>query len=232
MPHLPILVPAYQPDQRLVWLTKQLCELGCTRIVVVDDGSSQEFIHPFYQLPDGVTVLHHKRNLGKGAALKTGISFIQNEWPDVMGLVTADADGQHLPEDIVKVSEQLKRTPNSLVMGSRSFSGTNVPLRSQVGNRLVSLCILLASRRWFPDSQTGLRGLPSHTWDDLLKITSCGYEFETEVLMVCRQLTHVTVPIATVYIEDNRSSHFHPLKDSLSILRALLRRAWWARGER
>jgi len=94
-----ILIPAYEPNQRLINLIHDLKDTCDYEIVVVDDGSGPSYKSIFDKVSSlGCTVLTHERNRGKGAALKTGFHYIQ-ETKEAAGVVTADCDGQHLPKD-------------------------------------------------------------------------------------------------------------------------------------
>src|SRR5450432_2932952 len=131
---IPILLPAYQPGRALVELVEALAKFGCHDTVVVNDGSSPEHSGVFEEVESlGAVVLHHAVNLGKGAALKTGLNYVLLTWPDAPGTVTADADGQHAPEDIAAISRKLYEHPNALVLGVRRFD-EDVPARSLIGN--------------------------------------------------------------------------------------------------
>ena len=103
--------------------------------MIVDDGSGPGFRDIFASVAEfpKVQVLRHAVNLGKGAALKTAFNHVAVHLPGPGGVVTADADGQHHPDDIERVARRLERHPDSLVLGSRSF-GKDVPLRSRFGN--------------------------------------------------------------------------------------------------
>jgi len=131
------------------------------RAVVVDDGSGPEFAKLFQRVEQlrNVRLLHHAINLGKGAALKTGINFALTNWPTTTGVITADADGQHSPADIVAVARELKRYPQALILGARRFGGP-VPLRSWLRNTLTRQIFRVATEKSFTDTQTGLRGWP------------------------------------------------------------------------
>src|SRR5882672_3322774 len=101
-----VLIPALNPESSLVAYVRRLMELGFERVIVVNDGSATQTV--FDQLAEiGSDVLHHAVNLGKGRALKTGLNHFLLHYPNHCGLVTADADGQHLPEDTVRVAEEL-----------------------------------------------------------------------------------------------------------------------------
>lgn len=221
-----IAIPAYQPDQSLVELLRSLRDHTDAPIVVVDDGSRQECWEVFEEaaLVESVTLLRHAVNLGKGAALKTAFNHVLCEWPDAAGVVTADADGQHLTGDILAVGERLETERDALVLGARQFGGS-VPLRSQLGNRITKGVMRVVAGQLLNDTQTGLRGVPRILLPYMLRIVANGYDFELDMLLVCkhRDIRIVEEPIQTVYIAGNRSSHFNPLTDSLKIYFTLLR---------
>lgn len=114
-----ILIPAYKPDQSLVRLARALREQDpSTEILVIDDGSGSTYAPIFTELRiDGVTVQTHPANRGKGAALRTGIAWAKANRPGEV-IVTADADGQHLPRDIFRVGV---RTETAVAADQRSI---------------------------------------------------------------------------------------------------------------
>jgi len=221
-----IAIPSYQPGKPLLDLLRDLRDNTDSPIVVVDDGSRQDCWEIFEEaaLVDGVRVLRHAVNLGKGAALKTAFNHALCEWPGADGVVTADADGQHLAEDILAVAERLEAERDALVLGARQFGG-GVPLRSQLGNRLTKGVMRIVAGQHLNDTQTGLRGVPRILLPYMLRIVANGYDFELDMLLVCkhRDIRIVEEPVQTVYIAGNRSSHFNPLTDSLKIYFTLLR---------
>ena len=125
-----VLIPAYKPDERLISLTRELREQGLN-VMLVDDGGQEAYAAIFEQCRElGAHVAVHAVNLGKGRALKTGINAALLAWPELEGIVTADADGQHTPRDIVRLIDALREHPNALVLGSRQFTG-EVPFKSR-----------------------------------------------------------------------------------------------------
>jgi putative flippase GtrA len=219
-----LLIPALNPGQPLVGLVRELVQRGFERLVVVDDGSEPEHRRVFDSVAamPGVDVLRHPRNRGKGAALKTGIRHIQSRHPDCRELITVDADGQHLPEDIVKVAQALADGTN-VVLGVRGFDRA-VPLRSRFGNWLTRHLFRLFAGVSLIDTQTGLRGLPADHACELLDIPGMRYDFELEALVrAARARRIVQVPIQTVYLDGNATSHFRPIVDSLRVYRVFVR---------
>ncbi len=197
-----------------------------TDIVVVDDGSGPDFRSVFDEILrwSGVRVLRHAVNLGKGAALKTGINYVLLEYPGISGVVTADADGQHDPADIQNVAKRFAQSPEALVLGTRTFAG-RIPLRSRVGNSVTRQVMRFTVGHRLTDTQTGLRAIPRGLLELLLRVTAMGYEFELEMLIAAKHLGVPVVeqPIRTIYGEGNPTSHFQPLRDSMRIYFVLLR---------
>lgn len=221
-----ILIPAYEPDEKLLILLENLTAAGYTRIFVVDDGSGSSFA-PIFEKVSGypqVVLLHHVANRGKGAALKTAFSHIYRKYPDVKVVITADSDGQHRVEDIAKVQETAAADPGKLWLGVRQFDG-KVPLRSKIGNRLTAFLMRIFLGMDIADTQTGLRAIPREFIPPLMQISYDRYEFELEMLLCARRYGFVigAVPIKTLYIDNNASSHFHPLRDSFKIYIVLFR---------
>ncbi|MCP4162180.1 MAG: glycosyltransferase [Deltaproteobacteria bacterium] len=214
-----ILIPSLEPDEKLISLIKKLLEESTFKIVVVDDGSPDKTI--FNKLDDEKMchILTHDVNLGKGRALKTGFNYILTTYPDCSGIITADSDGQHTPEGIKDVASAFIKNPNDLILGSRNFKGRNIPLRSRFGNLLTIKVFSFFSGLNLQDTQTGLRGIPRKFMKSLLSVAGERFEFEMQMLMECKpnNIAVKEVFIDTVYIEENKSSHFNPVVDSAKI---------------
>lgn len=219
-----VLIPAYKPDERLVALTRELRERGL-EVMLVDDGGQEDYAAIFEQCRAlGARVAVHAVNLGKGRALKTGINAALLAWPELQGIVTADADGQHTPTDIVRLIDALREHPDALVLGSRQFTG-EVPFKSRWGNRITRFVYALASGVHVGDTQTGLRALPRRSLGEMLRIDGERYEYEMNVLLKLRdmKLTVFEAPIETIYIDDNAGSHFNPVRDAFRIYMVIFR---------
>ena len=124
-PRFAVLIPAYRPSASLPDLVRALAAKAIPAIVIVDDGSGPEYREVFSRAAafPNVHLLRHATNLGKGAALKTGINYALCTFPGLVGIVTADADGQHHPDDIERIADTLLARPDCLVLGSRGFDG-------------------------------------------------------------------------------------------------------------
>lgn len=218
---VPIVIPAYEPDEKLIGLLFKLQEAGFSDIVLVDDGSGEAYGHFFIEAKEtyGCKVLQHAVNQGKGRALKTAFNFCLKEFPDLPGVITADSDGQHTPECILSCASALAEHPGALVLGCRCFDGEDVPTRSEFGNKCTRVVMKYLTGITVSDTQTGLRGIPVDFMRQLLMVPGERFEFETNMLLETkkRKVPIVEVPIQTVYIEENKTSHFNPIKDSIKI---------------
>lgn len=216
------VIPAYNPDETLLRLVEEL--RGHFPLVVVNDGSDSGVQFERLIATEGVTVLIHDTNRGKGAALKTAFRHALDQYPDSIGVLTLDADGQHLPQDVLQVAERLRERPESLVLGVRSFTG-GIPLRSRLGNLFTLWVMRIFTGIQISDTQTGLRGIPTSALPALLEVPFDRYEFETEMLCAMKEsdFAFEEVPIQTVYLNANQGSHFRPILDSLRIYWVLLR---------
>lgn len=226
MPAPTLLVPAYCPGPALL---RTLADVRAARpdwpLVVVDDGSGAAYADTFAQArAAGADVVTCEVNRGKGAALKAGFHHVAATRPG-SPVVCADADGQHALDDIVAVGERLLEDPGArrVVLGTRSFDGT-VPLRSRVGNTVTRWLFTAATRTRVADTQTGLRGLPAGLLGWACAVPGERYEHELQVLLHAGRagIALDQVPIATIYLDDNSSSHFRPVVDSVRVYAPLL----------
>lgn len=220
-----VVVPAYQPDARLVALVEALrAAVPGLPVVVVDDGSAPRcggVLRAVRVL--GAVVLTVPVNRGKGYALRTGIRWVRDRLPG-HGVVCADADGQHTVVDVLRVAARAEAEPDAVVLGSRRLTG-RVPLRSRLGNAVTRRAFAAATGTAVHDTQTGLRAYGPAQLDGLLAVPGDRYEYELRTLLEATRSGRdvVEVEIATVYLDDNTSSHFRPLADSARVWASLLR---------
>lgn len=217
------LIPAYQPTEQLISLVQEAKSQGF-QIVVINDGSSTGANDIFESTARFGTVLHHMENMGKGQAIKTGLSFIQSQYPADCTVVTLDADGQHRVADAKKICKVAQNHPDTIVLGSRKLR-ENVPLRSRFGNTVTRLVYRISTGQRIWDTQTGLRAFSAKLIPQLLTVPGNRYEYEMNVLLTCSR-TGIPVleeEIDTIYIDNNASSHFDTVKDSWRVYKEILK---------
>ena len=215
-----LVIPAYKPDKEIMdEFINKLTE-KFKNILIIDDGSGEEYTDFFNKIAKlNITLLHHNVNKGKGRALKTGFSYILENYSNLLGVVTADCDGQHCVEDIEKCVQKLLENPEKLVIGCRDFDEEQVPSRSKFGNKLTRGIFKVFLGLNITDTQSGLRAFSIDLMKKFLNIHGERYEYETNILIDCKtyDIEIEEVTIKTVYIENNEGSHFNPIKDSIRI---------------
>lgn len=219
-----IVIPAYEPDSKLISLIHSIQSNCDHEIIIVNDGSSSSCNKIFQKAGElGCTVLIHEENKGKGAALRTAFSHLLNN-QEKEGLVCADCDGQHTDQDILKIVKAVSIHTNSIILGCREFVG-RVPVRSLLGNRITSFLFSLITSRRISDTQTGLRGFSASMLPWLVNIKGNRYEYEMNQLLEAKAAGYdlFSVPIETIYENNNKASHFHPIKDSIRVYQPIIK---------
>ena len=226
-----ILIPALNPPDSLELYIKQLLEENFKYIILVDDGSNEIYSSLFERIVmlnnDNVSIvlLRHEKNYGKGRALKTGFEYFINNWPDLSGVITVDSDGQHRVKDVLKISNALDVADEpTIFLGSRSFEYDYVPFKSKFGNKCTSVIFSILNGRYLSDTQTGLRGFTKDIiTNEFLNLTGERFEYELNMLIYAVRVHNVIkeIKIETVYIDNNRETHFHPIKDSWKVYKIL-----------
>lgn len=219
------LIPAYKPDETLKQLVSELVASDYS-VVIVDDGSGEEYRFLFDNLRKKAIVLFYDDNRGKGYALKTGLKYIyENETDPEAVVVTMDADGQHLVSDAEKIYDELQKKEADMVIGSRVIS-KEAPIKSRYGNKVTRLVYRVVTKVNVYDTQSGLRAFSYHMIPMMLEIPGERYEYEMNVLLFMakykRRMTEV--PIRTIYFDKQNSvSHFDAVKDSFKIYKEILK---------
>ncbi len=215
-----VILPSYNPSERLISTVQGLIEAGFDDIILVDDGSRQDCLKYFetVELLEECTVVHHEVNRGKGRALKTGIDFFLKNRPDRFGAVTTDDDGQHTPKDVLNCTLRMEESGQA-VFGARDFNLPQVPPKSRAGNKITAFVFRAFCGIKITDTQTGLRAFPKSYMQLLLDTDGERFEYETNVLLEMHRdgLVFNEEKIETVYIDNNSETHFNPFKDSLKI---------------
>lgn len=223
-----IIIPALDPDNRMVSLVRELRTSGYANIILVDDGSlisNRKYFKTCKEQYD-CKIIRHIVNFGKGMALKSAFNYILEACPDIQGVVTVDCDGQHVLKDIDVCAKLTYENPDKLILGCRQFHDAEIPLRSRFGNKLTRQVIKLLCGIRVSDTQTGLRGLPTPLIANYFANTK-GERFEYEMNMLIAAKDNMIpikeVPIETIYLNENESSHFNPFRDSIRIYKVFLK---------
>lgn len=216
-----VIIPSLNPDNKLVSVVDALIKKGFDDIILVNDGSDSNHMAPFEKVSayPQCTILTHEVNKGKGRGLKTAFEYCLENRKGIDGVVTVDGDNQHKADDIYKCCEAMIKAKDKVVLGVRDFSGDDVPFKSRFGNNMTSFVFKFACGLNISDTQTGLRAIPYQYLKTFCEVKGERFEYETNMLLELKQshIGFVEVPIETVYIEENASTHFNPIKDSLKI---------------
>lgn len=227
-PDITVIIPSLDPDSKLLEVIAGVREQGFSDILLVDDGSAPKNQHFFSEAESQFHchVLHHPKNLGKGRALKTAFAWILEHRPAIRGCVTIDGDNQHHPKDIAAcVDRMLAGNCTEIVLGVRDFDAPNVPPKSRFGNKCTSFVFRAFCGLHVSDTQTGLRAFPLAFLPQMLEIAGERFEYETNMLLSCKNasIPLVEQTIRTIYIDENATTHFHPIKDSLRVYGIIIR---------
>lgn len=225
-PGIALIIPSYNPDDRLYGIVRALAELEAEKIVVVNDGSNAIYNGLFFEVEkiDGVILLHHEANLGKGAAIKTGIRYYLENLEGLRGVITIDGDGHHRPEDVVACAQKLQAS-GQVILGQRGRKDRTLSKRGRFGNRLISMALSFVCDFDIPDPMTGLRGIPTRYLPTFLETKGNAYDFETNMILDLKRhgIPFRTFQIVGEYYADGSISHYRPLRDTAQISAELLR---------
>ena len=220
-----IVIPAYQPDERLGLLVNELAQhdLG---ILVVDDGSGPDYRTLFETVAKDAVVIYSEENEGKGAALKKGFSVIRNNFPDCEWVITADADGQHSVSDILRVADQCSGNLRYLITSRDIIK--EMPLKSKMGNILSRIVYTILNKHYYKDNQSGLRAFSMNELEVMLSAGGDAYDYELNALCYADKtgIPTKTLPIETVYFDGNAKTHFNAFKDTMKIYLQLFKTTW------
>ncbi len=223
-----VVLPSLDPDERMPNTVRAMLGAGFSRVLVVNDGSKPETLHYFDEaaaLP-GVTVIGYEANRGKGEAMKTAFRWLLDNDPSCAGCVTVDGDGQHAADDTAACARKMLET-DRIVLGCRDFDDPAVPSRNRFGNKTTRLVFRLLIGMTITDAQTGLRAFPRDRFEWLLGVEGSRFEYESNMLLDMQEqsVPFEEVTIRTIYINGNKTSHFHPIKDSFKVYKPILSRA-------
>lgn len=209
-----IVIPTYNNASTLRGVA-EACLQSDLPVLVVDDGSTDGGPETLNGLQ--LQVVRHERNRGKGAAIRTAV-----EWSAGKGfshLITIDADGQHNPGDIPRLSKAAAAQPLAIVVGTRDFDNTEVPESSVFGRKFSNFWVRVSSGATVADSQSGFRVYPLVVLQRV-KCRARRYNFEVEILVrsVWAGVELISVPVKVAYTpHTTAASHFRPVRDNFRI---------------
>lgn len=222
-----IIIPSYKPDNKLIDVVNGVLAKGFCDVVIVNDGSGEEYDHIFSKAtaPKECTLLSHDVNRGKGCAMKTAYEYCIQHRPNAIGVITVDGDNQHHPDDIATCAMLVVKHNDHVILGARDFHNPQVPARSLMGNQITRMVFRVVCGIKLKDTQTGLRAFPYSMLPFMASISGERYEYETNVLleMKANDIPFIETTIRTIYIEENRSSHFNAVRDSFRIYKIILK---------
>lgn len=219
-----IIIPAYNPPIDLFKALLAKIDNVFPNILIVNDGSSEEYSSFFKKIEKKYRVLKHEYNFGKGKAIKTAYSYALDNYQEVLAYVVIDCDNQHDIEDMINCCKMAIKHPDSLVIGVRDFSLQNVPFKSRYGNRITRLMINWLFNCDIKDTQTGLRAITPNIAKKLINISGDRFNYELKCLIFCceENIPIIEVPIKTIYINNNKESRYNPIKDSIIIYKEFI----------
>lgn len=218
------IIPVYNHATTVAHVVKQALALNFP-VFVVDDGSTDATSGRLAGI-QGINLLRHAKNEGKGAAIITGF-MAASRVADYA--ITLDADGQHYPEDALTLIDALPAKKRSIVVGAREGMnadlGAHIPWTSRFGRKFSNFWVRLSGGPRLSDSQSGMRIYPL---PEALNLNTRArrFQFEVEILVQARRhgLEVVEAPIRVDYNPDGaRISHFRPFVDFLRNARTFAR---------
>lgn len=211
-----VLIPVYNNQHTIVKVITDALRF-CPHVLVVNDGSNDNTLQEMKCIQNRVTLVDYSPNHGKGYALKRGFECARAKGFEYV--LTMDADGQHLAEDIPALCQAAFAHPSALIVGSRSFSAENMPKQNVKANRFSNFWFTMQTACKLPDTQTGFRIYPLKKMGKMKPLWN-RYEAELDLLVRCawRGIDLVSAPVNVFYPPDNeRVSHFRPTRDFLRI---------------
>lgn len=206
------VIPLYNNKKTVRAVAEKTIEQGLP-LLVVNDGSTDGSAKTLEGL--NLELINIPVNSGKGAAIRKAAEWAEKN--DFTHIITLDADGQHLPEEIPFFIEKIKNCPNSIIVGNRDFSSINIPAASRIGRINSNFWLRVTSGFYLPDTQSGFRAYPVKAITGT-KHRCSRYDYEIEVLVrsAWRGFNLDHIPVSVIYNEETRKgSHFNSINDNI-----------------
>jgi len=227
-----VLIPAYEPDDKLIHLVKELSKEDLD-IIIVDDGSGKDYKEIFNSCEKYSKIISYEINQGKGHALKTGFKYIKENYKKPYIIATMDCDGQHTIKDAKKLMKACSKDKDIYYLGKRIRSD-KTPIRSRIGNSITKFIYKKVAGLDIYDTQTGLRAFSDNLIDNILEVPGSRFEYEMNVLLefARSKIKMKEIQIETIYIENNSGTHFKAIKDSYKIYKDIIKHAMSKKEEK
>lgn len=219
---IPVVIPAYKPNQSLIRFVRNLNDRNVRDIVIVDDGSGVMFRNIFAQLYNelGCTIIEHAVNLGRGRALKSAFNaLLSRRNPDMIGCVITDCYGSYSTEDITRIMAGLEKDSDKLIIGARIMDEALMSKSSRVGNKVQrwSYHTLLGIN--VTDCQSVLRAIPASYMQKLMNVSGEGYVFDTNMIIETKknEIEVIEIPVKTRYSQRRTHQEMRTFKDNFPI---------------
>ena len=216
-----VLIPSYNEEKTIGNIVKDVHNLGFD-VFVVDDGSTDDTEKIANEA--GAIVLRHRKNEGKGFALRNGFNYILNL--DYNAIITMDGDGQHSVKDIEKfITAAQTNTAIGVIVGNRMFNIKDMPFIRILTNIFMSFIISIFCRQEVSDTQCGFRLVKRVVLENIKLLTS-NFEIESEMLIRASRLGYKisSIPIETIY--QVKSSKIIPIIDTFRFIKFMLKEIW------
>ncbi|WP_299439109.1 DUF2062 domain-containing protein [uncultured Aquimarina sp.] len=220
-----VFIPTYNNQKTLDRVIKGVLEYT-DRIIIINDGATDDTATILEKYQGELTIITFSENKGKGMALREG--FKQANLLGYEYMITIDSDGQHFPSDLPIFLDELEKKDidsSLLLIGSRNMDDPSVPGKSSFGNKFSNFWYYIETGIKLKDTQSGYRLYPIKEISEL-KLFTTKFELEIEVIvkLAWRNVEVRNIPVAVLYDETERVSHFRPFKDftRISILNTWL----------
>ena len=197
---LTIVVPVYNPDEKLQKMVKGLRERGFHDIIVVNDGSDEEHMKPFTQVEGDSTVIHCRKSRGKGKAMKIAFAFCKENRKRSQGVIIASSDNQYHPDDVYACGKALLENNGHLILGCRNFHDHSISFKAKFGNGIIKGVFRVFCGIKVSDTKAGLRAISMSLIPKIMEIKGERYEYDTNMLLEAKllELPITEVPIRTL----------------------------------
>jgi len=215
------IVPAFN-EEKYIYDVVRIAKKFVDVVVVVDDGSIDKTFSRAEE--SGAIVLKHEKNMGKGAALRTGFQYALKHGADIV--VTLDGDMQHDPSEIPKFLEKIEEENVDVVVGSRFLEKVkDMPIQRRLSNFITTKILNKVFKVPVTDSQSGFRAFKRKVLENII-FKDNRYGAETEILIEAKRKGYniVEVPISVKY--EGKKSKIRPIRETFNWIWLIIKKCF------